>query len=218
MSDSQRQFVEVLDLDRLRGEPDKLYNTAKDLRREVLRLYAAKGSNASNDIQPQQTQTNPFEGSDPSISPRSSFPFWSGRQWIPAESEYPTDWPVDPGCFGFGRGPMEVVVFDVSTMKPEIWSGLDQLKDRKALFARLPSKRSKSLRVCVEKITTQESSSAPRYRVTDKKVPSEMTCRHTIEFGRLSTSARLKILSGSIKWIFVLNVSREFSNYSKKSA
>jgi hypothetical protein len=75
------------------------------------------------------------------------------------------------------------------------------------------------LYVCVERITTAASRSAPRYRVTDKRVPGEdMMRRHVISLSQLDMSSKLKMLTGRIKWIFVLNVSREFSNPSGKSA
>jgi len=69
----------------------------------------------------------------------------------------------------------------------------------------------------VEKNTTAASRNAPRYRVTDKRVPDDMTHRHTIHLKDLPTSTKLKILTGGIEWIFILNASREFSNASLRS-
>lgn len=45
-----------------------------------------------------------------------------------------------------------------------------------------------------------------------------MTRRQKIPLTQLNSRARLKVLLGRIKWIFVLHVSREFSNLSGKSA
>ena len=44
-----------------------------------------------------------------------------------------------------------------------------------------------------------------------------MTHRHTIHLKDLPTSTKLKILTGGIEWIFILNASREFSNASLRS-
>lgn len=55
---------------------------------------------------------DPFVDSIQSVSRQNSLPFWLGRSWIPAETEYPTDDEDGRGFFGLKHSTPQVLVYD----------------------------------------------------------------------------------------------------------
>ncbi|KAI1251547.1 hypothetical protein MGN70_006115 [Eutypa lata] len=204
--------IRSVNLDKIRHDQDKLYHAAVGLQHEVKRLHG----NQEIARQRESVQST-LSGYTPKSNTPEPSAFWSGLQWIPAEWDYPSeDASAEFSCFGNSQ--MDVLVYDCLNSELRVWPGLSQLQGKRALFARLPSRWCSQLQVCVEKITTTEARNVPRYRITDKAIPYTMTRRQKIPLTQLDSRAGLKVLLGRIKWIFVLHVSREFSNLSGKSA
>ncbi|KAI7779482.1 hypothetical protein LA080_000765 [Diaporthe eres] len=200
MSAESRSWVEEVDVNQLRTDPEKLCRVAEDLKHKLLKSY-----DQLETIRREQVGTKSPVPSH--ISDSSSH--WPGRLWVPAETNYPSD---DAGRLSCLRDRhIEVLVYDCKTDKTEVFRGLDKLYDKKALFTKLPSRRAGKLRVCIEQIPPTESKSTPRYRVTEKQVPKDMTSRHLVRLSAVSSFTRCKILLGHIKWIFILNASRALS-------
>lgn len=82
---------------------------------------------------------------------------------------------------------------------------LTSITDKKALFAKLPSRLAGELRVCIEQIPPTAARSTTRYRVTEKEAPKDMAVRHSVSLSDISSLTRCKILLGRIKWIFIVN-------------
>ncbi|KAI0900203.1 hypothetical protein F4806DRAFT_455364, partial [Annulohypoxylon nitens] len=206
------ESIRSIDLIELRNNHDKLYHVAEDFQQKLLEIYGDR-SLSVHDKSMQPATNEKIETLNNGLDEPPLF--WSGLEWVPAEWDYPTDiTTVEPSCFGSSH--MEVLVYNCSTNVLEVRSGLQGLQGKKALFTKLQSRRCSKLNVCVEKVTRTESKNAPRYRITNKAIPHTMTTRCTIPLNQLNIGARLQVLLGHIKWIFVLNISREFSNLSGK--
>jgi len=135
--------------------------------------------------------------------------FWPGRQLVPAELDYPGE-PAghinSPRAFN-----PRVIVFNCKTQEFAV-AELDRLNEPKYLFARLPSRRVKTLYIRVERITPKEALTTPRYRISEQRDQVlAMVKRHDIPMQNLDLRTKLRVMTGQIKWIFVFNMSRQFS-------
>jgi len=127
MSDVGLQRVKELDLDQLRNQPEKLYLVTKQLRQTLLGILEAQNPDYQNRILPQgDPEVNPFYDAS-LISSRSSFQFWSGLLWVPAEQGYPTDNQNSSGLLCFGSSEIEVLVYDCTTKELKARRGLKSL-------------------------------------------------------------------------------------------
>lgn len=117
--------IRCVDLDQVRNDPDKLYNTAVDLQQEFRRLYR----DHEKTIQRESVQSTVYESTGAFSTKYSTEPssFWSGLQWIPAERDYPTDnAAMEPSCFGSSE--IDVLVYNCSNSELQVWSGLSKLQ------------------------------------------------------------------------------------------
>ncbi|KAI3320728.1 hypothetical protein HD806DRAFT_505980 [Xylariaceae sp. AK1471] len=215
MGTTTNQGWEKDDLDQYRKDPDKLYEILQDWRTQLrherdLDEKRQRDSGVTGlDTTPDIEQSHPTE---PSVA------VWPGRIWVPAEVDYPISSDVISESSSSSSRSIDVLVYNCTKNELIVRSNIGELSNKRALFSHIPSRWCSKLSVCIERFTPPDARTTPRYRITDKAVPKEFTLRHTISFSQLNQIARLKLMLGRIKWIFVLNVSREFSNSSKRSA
>ncbi|KAG6365651.1 hypothetical protein INS49_007262 [Diaporthe citri] len=194
MPAESRSWVEAVDVDRLRDEPEKLRRVVEDLKRELLQSY--------NELDAVRKAQRVAKSTDPPPTSDSASR-WPGRSWVPAETSYPSDDVGRMSCLHETH--VEVLVYDCKAKRVEVLTGLRELYSKKALFAKLPSRLAGELRVCIEQIPPTAARSTPRYRITEKQVPKDMAIRHSVSLSDVSSLTRCKILLGRIKWIFILN-------------
>ena len=153
--------------------------------------------------------------------------FWPGREWVPAEQDYPGE-PSGhlnrPKAFN----PL-VILYDCKTRGFRV-TELDDLRPKqnpgsstgppKYLFSRLPSRRpNKTLYIRIERITPDGALATPRFRISNQRDPVlTMVSRHEVPLQQLSWGTKLRVLRGQIEWIFISNLSRHFSIDSQESA
>ncbi|KAI1084859.1 hypothetical protein F5B20DRAFT_223328 [Whalleya microplaca] len=159
INNDQLDHIKSTNLNQINNDVDKLYHAAADFQQELLQLYAdGKISVRAGNVR----STLNEETKTPNKNLTEKPPFWSGLQWIPAERDYSTDAAtMEPSCSVSSH--MDVLVYDCSVSKLEVWSGLKALQRKRALFAKLPSRWCSEVQVCVEKITRTEAKHAPRY-------------------------------------------------------
>jgi len=76
----------------------------------------------------------------------------------------------------------------------------------------------KTLYIRVERITPKEALANPRYRISEQRDQVlAMVKRHEIPMQSLDWSTKFRVMTGQIKWIFVFNLSRQFSMESDDS-
>lgn len=129
VNNDQLDHIKSTNLDQISNDVDKLYHAAADFQNELLQLYAdGKISVQAGNVR----STLNEETKTPNKNLTEKPPFWSGLQWIPAERDYPTDAAtMEPSCFDSSQ--MDVLVYDCSESKLEVWSGLQALQSMSCL-------------------------------------------------------------------------------------
>lgn len=116
MSANSRSWVEEVDVDQLRTDPEKLHRVVENLKHELLKSY-----DQLETIHREQVRAaSPVP---PPIPDSSSH--WPGWSWVPAETSYPSDDACRFSCLRERH--IEVLVYDCKTDKIEVRRGLDKL-------------------------------------------------------------------------------------------
>jgi len=132
------------------------------------------------------------------------FGSWSTSKWIRAEQDFPEDKSSSWSCLRRKPKVPTVIAFDPRLKKLEACT-LDKLEDRRAVFSRIPSRRSRTVYAYIESITTATQTSRPRFRVTTRRrPPNEMIYHSAIHLNRLPAAVKFQILIGKIQWLFIL--------------
>jgi len=138
----------------------------------------------------------------------------SNPRWILAEQDYPvasTPW----NCFPSRS--TTVLVYDMSTRNLGV-EEQNELRDRNAIVARLPSKRPTAVHVYQESQAWRDQTSSYRVRLTTKYQDIEgLMFDRTIYLNHLSIKSKASIITGVIKWLFILRTSNDDSSCEKAS-
>jgi len=196
------QDLGSLDADKLRevGRDLQLFVQLRDkeidtLREQVKALKNNPGRQADTD----EIEITRTKGQQ-RLEEEEFFGPWSSPRWIRAEH----DDPDDTTMFCFRRKTPEVVVYDFRDDAFEIAS-VKALLTESAIITRLPTRISKKLYVYVESASDRGSTSNPRVQITTKpRTPKGFMFHSAINLQQLSTPVKLSIITGRIKWLFIL--------------
>lgn len=180
------------DLDSL--DRDQLLEVAKSFQK-ALRLYADRNCQRASSF---SLPTSPLESRQPT--------------WIRAELDSPGD--MHWSCFRERNKYPTVIAYNPirSSLKAR---SQETLKDEHAvIYSRLPSRRSNTIHVFVECVTTDSSGSTPKFRIsTRKQTPPGYVPHCTIHLKRLNWRTRIRVWTGRIKWLYILLEPESPKNY-----
>jgi len=123
------------------------------------------------------------------------------QQWIIAEQDYPDAQSL-------------VVLFDDREVKV---TESKSLEGQRAIASRFPSRWPGTVYVYTKSALSKSQDSANRVRVSTKNVaPNGLRWSNTLHLNKLPLETKVKILTGQIKWLFVMqNDSRSSTNSSQ---
>jgi hypothetical protein len=147
----------------------------------------------------------------------SLFPHEKNQQWIIAEQDYPDAQSL-------------VVLFDDREVKVTESKSLEgifivaystcatlRLAGQRAIASRFPSRWPGTVYVYTKSALSKSQDSANRVRVSTKSVaPDGLRWSNTLHLNKLPLETKVKIITGRIKWLFVMqNDSRSSTNSSQ---
>jgi len=180
-----RRWVQGLNITSLQSQPEKLAAVSGTLRTSLMQMI--------DDLDNLQAAVSRNTNLDS---------LWVRPDWNRAEQ----DWPAKPefGCFST-RTP-EVLVFDTEAKKFSN-QNMENLRGKPVIFCRLPSRLSRTIFVWATKEESARPRPLPRYMVTkDSRQPNGVTEISRINLAKISSMTRVKILTGHIKWLFIVSL------------
>ncbi|KAF8853924.1 hypothetical protein BDZ45DRAFT_806267 [Acephala macrosclerotiorum] len=123
--------------------------------------------------------------------------------WIRAELDSPGD--TTFSCFGEKSKYPDVLVYDCNGSSLETRSRESLKEEQGVIYSRIPSQRTNAVHLFVECSATVANGSPRKFRIsTNDRVPTGFVPHCTIHFKRLRWGTRWKLLTGQIKWLFIL--------------
>jgi len=201
----------------LLGDPKRLLEIATRLQAEYLRAMAELDRLSERETRSEVDRRGEETAATAAPWKRRSLPERPQQRWVRADIDFPNV-KAEHGLIFNGHHMQDAVVFNAGTKVLTV-QRIKDLQGNFAVYSRLPSRVSRTIYVWIESITDPSAAPVPHYRVTDKDETPEGSMYHlTIHLDRLHMTEKLRILTGQIRWLFILKTGRLGTGSSSETA